>query len=313
MKEILLHYFVLFLLPYCLFRSSRQQNGQKAANIVIAGFFLSGMILSFAILWDTLDFNITIVIFFLLIVLFYRGLIQSQKQVVLEVLRMIYFSVLVALTVTAGYEIIVNQTMHILLEKNYYFHAVIIYGLIIAGFLGIEAVFTKAVTMDVFTFFFSKTKMWHVLLILNILLVKSTALLIILNKSNHSLVITYLFLVTTVIEIFFCFMTINYIARMYLFSVFRYRHELLNEMYELQLSHLEQLELKAREIRRLSHDIHNHKIVLYKLVSEQAYDQALAYLDSLSNNEVQMLAENTITEQRIINTLCQQKQEICRK
>ncbi|MGL6229512.1 MAG: sensor histidine kinase [Culicoidibacterales bacterium] len=310
MKEILLHYFILFLVPSTLV-VIWHQNENKGSNLITASVFLAGMILSFATLWETEHFNVTIVVCFLLIVLFYCNLVYYQKIAVIECLRQIYVSVSVALVVTATYEIIRYDTIMNLLQNHYWGNVIVIYSLFVGGFLGIETIFHKIITPIVREFFISRNKLWHIFLVFNVLIVKATTLLIILNKSNHSLVITYLFLVTTIVELFFCFVAIRYIAKMYHFSVFRYRHELLNEMYELQLNHLEQLEHKAREIRRLSHDIHNHKIVLHKLMSDQAYDQALAYLDSFDDYELQTANQMLFSEHRIINAMCQQKFELC--
>ncbi|MGL5382467.1 MAG: GHKL domain-containing protein [Culicoidibacterales bacterium] len=310
MKEILLHYFVLFLLPYSVIMTRRSKTEDMWKNLVVTIIFLSGMIVSFSTLWESTQFNFTIVICFLLILLFYRSLVYDQKLILIECLRQIYLSVLVALIVTAAYEIFNHRTMLTILQTDYLWHATIIYTLCVGSFLGIETGFEKTITSEVREFFFARIKTWHILLMINILIVKSTALLIILNQSNHSIVITYLFFVTTIVELFFCFLTIRYIAKMYHFSVFRYRHSLLDDMYQLQLSHLEQLEQKAREIRRLSHDIHNHKIVLHQLISEQAYGQALSYLDSFTDYDVQTNNQPTISEHRIINAMCQQKVEL---
>ncbi|MCR6514485.1 ATP-binding protein [Clostridium sp. LY3-2] len=99
------------------------------------------------------------------------------------------------------------------------------------------------------------------------------------------------------------------ISKSYDLSIYKHKNKILNMQYDLQISNLKRLESKEEYIRKISHDINNHKIALHTLIENNEKEKALNYLknlgvDSYKTNEL-------YTKNNILNAILLSKKEIC--
>ncbi|MGL4913427.1 MAG: sensor histidine kinase [Romboutsia sp.] len=143
-----------------------------------------------------------------------------------------------------------------------------------------------------------------------LLIGKNYSFFYVLNFSRHSLLVSAVFLASSLLEFYFGAFMIIAISKSYNLSIYKHKNEILNMQYDLQVNNLNQLEECQSDIRRISHDIHNHKIIIYNLIQNKDYDEALMYLDKFgsgfSNNTYEVF-----TNHKILNALFLKKKDVC--
>ncbi len=312
MYVILIVFVIIGLLPYSLVQTFKHSDqGEKFENTAIGFIFFIVFGLVFTIMWLNVFSMNVFIIFSVCLSAFASIFLMKRRKILTRILRMYYFAILASLLSVTFYEIIFGQNIYILLESSSVIHSLNIL-LSTIGVYGLgEYIFVKSIGEAELDFFFTKMSSTHIIIILILLSIKAVGMLLVISNSNHSDLVTHLFFFTTLVECFFVVITIFYISKMYNFSVFKYRHDILNETYTLHLEHLSQLEAKSKDIRRLSHDIHNHKIVLHNLIISKQYDAAVEYLDTLHDYHVVKTNDEVLTEHVILNGLCNQKKMMC--
>ncbi|MGL5152228.1 MAG: sensor histidine kinase [Clostridium sp.] len=143
-----------------------------------------------------------------------------------------------------------------------------------------------------------------------LLIGKSCSLVYVLVFSRHALIVTAVILASTLLEIYFGIFTIVGVSKAYKLSIYKHKNKILNLQYSLQMATLNQLEEYQCDIRRISHDINNHKTVMYKLISDGEYDDALKYLESYGNG-FNTRSYEPLTNNKILNAIFLYKRDIC--
>ncbi|WP_196228767.1 ATP-binding protein [Clostridium butyricum] len=80
--------------------------------------------------------------------------------------------------------------------------------------------------------------------------------------------------------------------------------------YDLQVNSFHQLEEYQADIRRISHDINNHQIILYTLIKHENYKDALNYLEKFDSG-FSTVKHELLTNHKILNILFLSKKNMC--
>lgn len=241
-------------------------------------------------------------------IVFYIIFSYERFKIFLLTLKSYYLFLISFLVVFSLYELLLQDNLYILLEYKYslflsFFTSVMIYGLF-------EGFIIKNIDKAKLEYIFSSTYISIPMSMFILLICKNYSLLYILLFSRHSLLVTSVILASTLLELYFGVFSIIGIGKAYNLSIYKHKNQILSMQYNLQVSHLKHLEDYQSDIRRISHDIHNHKTVLYNLIKEEEYDTALKYLESygtgFNNKKYEILTNN-----KMLNALLIHKKDIC--
>ena len=223
-------------------------------------------------------------------------------------LKSYYIFLLSFTTIFSLYEVASKNNIYFLALSNNKFIKLFLASIIL--YFLCEFLFFKNFTIDKFKFMFSSLNMFIPIFIFILLIVKNYSFFFILNFSKHSHLVSTMFLTSSLIEIFFCIFIIIGISKAYDLSIYKHKNKILNMQYELQVNNLNQLEEYQSDIRRISHDIINHKIILYNLIKNEDYTEALKYLEKFGTGFNSTNYE-VFTNHKILNALFLKKKEIC--
>ncbi|MGL5346261.1 MAG: ATP-binding protein [Peptostreptococcaceae bacterium] len=81
--------------------------------------------------------------------------------------------------------------------------------------------------------------------------------------------------------------------------------------YKLQLNNYKELEISKDKIRKISHDINNHNIIIHNFILNKEYDKALSYLTNCSD-AVQIYNDVYFTNNSVLNAILSNKSTICK-
>lgn len=241
---------------------------------------------------------------------FYIIFSYKKLRVFLLTLKSYYLFFVALLIVFTLWEVLAQQNLYILAAYKYgfpiaFFTSCLLYGLF-------EWFLIKTLSKEKLEYLFSSTNTVIPLSMFLLLITKNCSLLYVLLFSRHSHFVTIVILASTLLEVYFGAFAVIGITKSYALSMYKHRNQILNMQYNLQMVHLQHLETYHSEIRRMSHDINNHKTVIYSLIKDKDYDNALEYLErfgtGFSNKNLELLTNN-----KILNTLLLSKQELCMK
>ncbi|MGL5714610.1 MAG: sensor histidine kinase [Paraclostridium sp.] len=142
-----------------------------------------------------------------------------------------------------------------------------------------------------------------------LLIGKNYSFFYILNFSRHSPLVSAMFLASSLLELYFGTFMIIAISKAYNLSIYKHKNEILNMQYDLQVNNLKQLEEHQSDVRRISHDIHNHKIIIYNLIKNEDYNEALEYLEKFGSGFNDKTYE-IFTNHKILNALFLKKKDM---
>lgn len=239
---------------------------------------------------------------------FYLFSTKKNFKLFLLILKSYYIFLLSFIFTFSLYEIISIKNIYVLIQSRYGFFILLILSLLL--FAGCEILSTKFITIEKLDYILSSINILVPLSMFVLLISKNYSLFYILNFSRHSYLVSAMFLGSTLLEFYFSIFAIAAISKSYDVSLYKHKNQILKMQYDLQVNSFNQLEAHQADIRRISHDIHNHKTILYNLIQEKNYDTALNYLEkygsSFNNVKYELLTNN-----KILNALFLSKKGIC--
>lgn len=306
--------YLLFILPITLiviFNTSinifKINSTKDLLNLIlINSIILCSFVLTYT---NILDLTIFSLILLLTSVLSYLTSNESTFKLLIISLKSYYLFLLSFIITFSFFEIIFNINIHYLANSTIKFLVIFILSILI--YISYEIYFLKELSIDKLNYVFYSTTPISLTIIFSIAVIKNFGFFYILNNSNHSNLISILFLTSTILEI--CFFTIAIIAvsNTYHLSIYKFNNKILNMQYKIQINTLKQIEAHEHSLRAIKHDLKNHKIVLYNLIKNNNNEDAINYLDSI--NEVIEDTNFIYTHHKILNALLSNKKDICIK
>lgn len=267
-------------------------------------------LISFLSINNNIDLSVFTLILSTTCILNYIVFDENKFKIFLFSLKSFYVSLICFISIFSLYEIIFKNNIYIHFQ-NYKFSLLLPIVTSIILFLFFEFLINKNLNSDKIDYILSDVNVLIPVSAFVLLIGKNESLLYILLYSKHSNLISFLFLASSLLDIYFGIFTVFSISKSYNLSVFKYQNEILNMQYELQTNNLNQLEKYQKDIRRISHDIKNHKIILYNLIKNNDNEKALTYLQSFGTGFDDSSYE-ILTNHKILNALFLKKKEICK-
>lgn len=206
------------------------------------------------------------------------------------------------------YELISGSNIYMLL--NFKLKLILLSLASIVLFILCEMLILKNLDVEKLNYVLSSINIFIPISMFILLIGKSYSFFYVLIFSRHALLVSSVFLASSLLEVYFGAFMIIAISKAYNLSIYKYKNEILNMQYELQVDNLNQLEEYQSDIRRISHDIHNHKIIIYNLIQNKDYDEALKYLDKFGSGFSDKSYE-IFTNHKILNAIFLKKKDIC--
>ncbi|UZP02591.1 sensor histidine kinase [Clostridium botulinum] len=205
-------------------------------------------------------------------------------------------------------EIFSKENVYILIESK--FNLFILLALSLLLFVICEMLSIKLITSEKLDYILLSTNIFIPISMFVLLISKNYSFFYILNFSRHSYLVSAVFLGSTLLEFYFAVFAIVAISKSYDVSLYKHKNQILNMQYDLQVSNFRMLEEHEADIRRISHDINNHKTILYNLIKDKNYDEALSYLEKYGSGFSNVKYE-VLTNNKILNALFLSKKDIC--
>lgn len=223
-----------------------------------------------------------------------------------------YLAWLVATLILSTYEIMLNVNVFQLSQRPMILFNIGLSTLIIYAVTQMSL--RKILHAEAWSFFIERVTAPQIVSALVVVIIKNSSLFFILTLSRHAQFVTLLFWLVTFSELIFVIITVFYIHTSYRFSIVNYRHEILYQTYDLQVEHLQQLEQKSQALRKITHDIQNHHLVLHELLQTGAIERAQTYLHEFEKfRQDERDAEHEFTAHGVMNALLNQKLKICQQ
>lgn len=218
-----------------------------------------------------------------------------------------FYLITTSLTLTFSlYEVVTKGNM---IEINMISY-IILCSLSLVIYVFLDYLIYSYLDKNTLTFFISNVFNVIPVSVLTLLILKNFSLFYILIFSRHAYLVSVLFLITCLLEIFFSVLIIFSILKAYNLSIYKYNNNILNLQYLVQANSLKRLQNYHDNIRKINHDFTNHKNTLYRLISENNNDEALKYLESLGTNLTASTKE-IYTNNKTLNSLLLSKKEVC--
>ncbi|MGL5540924.1 MAG: sensor histidine kinase [Erysipelotrichaceae bacterium] len=233
---------------------------------------------------------------------------QTLKLVSLH-LKSYYLFFLAFTTVFSLYEVLAKRNAHLLSNEPTMLLLVLFGALLL--YLVVEGLLFMALPPAKFDFLFSGLSFFIPLSMFVMLIGKSYSFLFIALFSRHTFLVSVLILASCLLEFYFGVFVLMGIAKAYDLSMHKHQTKILQDHYEMQLANLREVETYQTQIRRLSHDLHHHKITLQCLLKDQQYEEAQTYLDVMEQNLPD--ATPSYTSHKILNAMLVHKQTLCRE
>lgn len=280
----------------------------KSSIIIVFTNSILVLILLIAVFFNGL--NILSFFFYLLISCVVLYIMFSSKNVIvfLLTLKSYYIFLVSLLMVLSLSELLTQKNLYLLMEEPSWFALAFLITSLLYGLL--EGLLIKNLGKEKLDYLLDSMNTLIPISMLILLLIKNCSLLYVLFFSRHAPLVTLVILASTLLEIYFGVFLVMGILKAYALSLYKHKNQILNMQYNLQMAHLKQLESYQTEIRRISHDIHNHKTVMYSLIQEKDYDNALKYLEHYGtgfNSE----SFEILTPNKVLNALLLSKREVC--
>lgn len=254
-------------------------------NILLFGFYLIGGCMIFYLIFS------------------------SKKMIVLLLTLKSYYLFLVAsLMIFSLCELITRENLYNLMTSKHSLPIVLFAILMVYGTF--EVLCIKSLDKEKLDYLFASISNFIPLSMFILLIGKNCSLLYVLLFSRHAYLVTMVILASTLLEIYFGVFAVLGILKAYSLSIYKHKNKILHMQHELQLSNLKQLESYQADIRKIAHDLHNHKTVMHKLLEEKDYEAALDYLKNYDN----ILSHNkseVLTSHKILNAILLAKKELC--
>lgn len=219
-----------------------------------------------------------------------------------------YYIFLLSFTITFSFfELITNENIYIL--TNYDLKFFILFIISSALYLLFEILLFNNLNKEKVCYVLSSINVFVPMSMFVMLVGKNYSFFYILNFSKHSYLVSSMFLSSCLLEVYFGIFTIISIDKSYNLSIYKHKNKILNLQYEIQVNHLKQLEIHQEDIRRMYHDIHNHKVVLQSFIKNKEYDEAINYLDKFGQGFYDDNQE-MITSHKVLNSLLLNKKYI---
>lgn len=312
MINIKLSYFfsVLIIVQILIcFTCSAILNISFKENIILTicySTIISILLLSvFANKIDILNFSFYIT---LVCIFFYLFSTNRNFKLFLLILKSYYTFLLSFMVMFSLSEIFSKENVYILIESK--FNLFILLALSLLLFVICEMLSIKLITSEKLDYILLSTNIFIPISMFVLLISKNYSFFYILNFSRHSYLVSAVFLGSTLLEFYFAVFAIVAISKSYDVSLYKHKNQILNMQYDLQVSNFRMLEEHEADIRRISHDINNHKTILYNLIKDKNYDEALSYLEKYGSGFSNVKYE-VLTNNKILNALFLSKKDIC--
>lgn len=255
---------------------------------------------------DLLKFSLYITV---ACILFYLFSSKKNFKLFLLILKSYYIFLLSFILIFSLYEIISHNNIYILMNLKYGFFIILIISLLL--YTSCEILSIKFITLEKLDYILSSINIIIPISIFVLLISKNYSLFYIINFSRHSYLVSAVFLGATLLEFYFAIFAIILISKAYDASLYKYKNKILKMQYDLQVNSFRQLEEYQTDIRRISHDINNHQTILYNLIKNESYEDALIYLEKFGSGFSNVKYE-ILTNNKILNTLFLNKKDMCK-
>lgn len=237
-------------------------------------------------------------------------IIFSHKKLIVFLLSLksYYLFFVASLIVFSLCELMLQQNLYLIIKSKFLFSFAFFIVLLFYG--AFEILLIKGLDKEKLEYLFTSINKIVPISMFVLLIGKNCSLLYILFFSRHAYLVTIVILASTLLEVYFGIFAVIAIIKGYDLSIYKHKNKILHMQYDLQISNLQQLEEYQCEIRRIAHDIHNHKTVLYNLIEEKDYHTALNYLQNYGNGFNHKKLE-ILTNHKILNALLLAKKESC--
>lgn len=228
-------------------------------------------------------------------------------NIYLLTLKSYYLLLISLIAVSSSFEILLKNNTYLIFEYKPYLYSS--YFISIVLYIVFEILFIKILNFEKLKYILDSVNKLIPLSMFILLIIKNSSLLYVLFYSKHSPLVTYIIFISILLELYFEVFILIGISKSYDLSIYKHKNKILNMQYDLQISNLKRLESKEEYIRKISHDINNHKIALHTLIENNEKEKALNYLknlgvDSYKTNEL-------YTKNKILNAILLSKKEIC--
>lgn len=228
-------------------------------------------------------------------------------NIYLLTLKSYYLLLISLITVSSSFEILLKNNTYLIFEYKPYLYSS--YFISIVLYIVFEILFIKILNFEKLKYILDSVNKLIPLSMFILLIIKNLSLLYVLFYSKHAPLVTYIIFISILLELYFEVFILIGISKSYDLSIYKHKNKILNMQYDLQISNLKRLESKEEYIRKISHDINNHKIALHTLIENNEKEKALDYLknlgvDSYKTNEL-------YTKNKILNAILLSKKEIC--
>lgn len=303
-------YFVLsflFILSCLVFTASKGGN-LKVCTTPILIYLLFLFFISYCVIYYRMSLFSYIIILILSCFLFIILFSFKMLQLYILTLKSFYLFIVSFTLVFSLSELILNKNVYLIL--NYGDFRPILFAVCLLIYFIFEALLHIYFKEEKLNYLFSSLKSFIPISIFILLIGKNFSIFYVLLFSKHALSVSLVILASTLLELSFSIFALIGISNAYTLSIYRHKNKILNMQYDLQMANLNRLEDYQIDIRRISHDIANHKSVLHKLIIDGDYTNALNYLDVYGTGFANKKDES-ITSNKILNAILISKNNIC--
>lgn len=297
-------YFCIFFIFLPLFNILNKNYLRINIKYINLNKFLTSFIFSFIYI-NILIYKDNIITSFVILFLVFRlmSLIFSKEHFKLLTLTFAsYYLIIISFCVTFTlYEILFETNIYDILNGFNVF-IFILFLISIFLYLLLFKQLKKKVFDDIFDYIIQGNNYGTSILIFTILIWKNYSIFYVLNFSRHSIEVSMIIFVMFALELLVIDYILNVVKNSYNLSIYKHKNKILNMQYELQLSSYKQLDSYHESIKKISHDLKNHKTVLYNLIASKDYDQALDYLNEY-NLSISEHEDLIFTTNKILNSL----------
>ena len=247
----------------------------KSSILIVFTNSVSILILLIAVFLNEL--NIISFFFYLLLSCIMLYMMFSYKKVIifLLTLKSYYLFLIALLMVLSLAELFTQKNLYLLMEDPSSFALAFFITTLL--YVLLEGLLTQNLGKEKLEYLLDSMNTLIPISMLILLLIKNCSLLYVLFFSRHAHLVTLVILASTLLEVYFGVFLVMGILKAYALSLYKHKNQILNMQYNLQMTHLKHIESYQTEIRRISHDIHNHKTIMYSLIQEKDYEHALKY------------------------------------
>ncbi|MGL4773908.1 MAG: sensor histidine kinase [Clostridium sp.] len=293
-------------LIFTTFKGLKLKFRECFPSIISYSFFL--FLLLICVLYNQIDIPSLFILLVLSGIAFWLIFTSKRLNLYILTLKSYYLFLVAFLMVFSVSEIIFNSNLYIIIEGKFLFFIIFLISILIYSlFEGLLFYYFDKEKLD---YLFSSLNTFIPSSMFILLISKNCSLIYVLLFSRHSLLVTGVILASTLLEIYFGIFAMVGISKAYTLSIYKHKNNILNMQYNLQMANLNQLEEYHCDIRRISHDINNHKTVMYKLISDGANDEALNYLESYGEGFSKRKYE-LLTNNKILNAILLSKKDVC--